>query len=516
MRYAIVSDLHANLAAWQSVLHDLAENHADQIICLGDVVGYGPDPVEVLESVYQHVPICILGNHDAAVAGIRTADDFTQRAQEAVALHRKMLSSRAFAWLKKLPYTCKGKNFRCAHGDFSLPEEFRYILEPKEAVPSWQATAEQLLFVGHTHESAIFVIGNSGTPHRIDPCDFELEEGKRYIVNPGSVGFPRAGQCRSSYCLYDSQTRTIQFRFLPFDIVGYQAKLKELGITDDPWVEEEARKHQVKNVREHVSFAKPLRPRVVSEGIVSSDQVPASRGEAPVFRRQPVNLPPFLTRWWFLLTVAVLILAVGTVLLIDAFQFGKSTVVPQLAIQVPTYELSVVSPYPLQPPDKNWLPPWPSGLSDDGTLTGWRYELEDKIQQQFGTGLLNHRVTLVLRHQKLSRVSILSPIFDLSATQVASVRLNGRARKREGFQGSVQYSLVTYTTDKDGNRIQQKIEPFELRESRKKNESGQLAVSRKIPLAKTVTHIRFRIDGSFDGTIELEPPELRMETLRSR
>ena len=111
---------------------------------------------------------------------------------------------------------------------------------------------------------------------------------------------------------------------------------------------------------------------------------------------------------------------------------------------------------------------------------------------------------------------ILSPIFDLSATQVASVRLNGRARKREGFQGSVQYSLVTYTTDKDGNRIQQKIEPFELRESRKKNESGQLTVSRKIPLAKTVTHIRFRIAGSFDGAIELEPPELRMETLRSR
>jgi hypothetical protein len=102
MRIAIVSDLHANLTAWQTVLADLADLKAEQIICLGDVVGYGPHPVELLESVYSVVNVTLMGNHDAAVCGRLPTDTFTPRAAAAVARHRELLAPAALEWLAQL------------------------------------------------------------------------------------------------------------------------------------------------------------------------------------------------------------------------------------------------------------------------------------------------------------------------------------------------------------------------------------------------------------------------------
>src|SRR5574344_1418771 len=126
MRYAIVSDIHANRAAWQAVLAEIADQRADMIICLGDVVGYGPDPVAVMESVYRHVQVTVAGNHDEAVCGKldMEAAKFSHRAKAAVRLHQKMLSPAAMVWLGKLPYLYEAEGFACVHGDFSRPERF--------------------------------------------------------------------------------------------------------------------------------------------------------------------------------------------------------------------------------------------------------------------------------------------------------------------------------------------------------------------------------------------------------
>ena len=256
MRYAILSDVHANEAALRAVLTDAQDAGASRMICLGDVLGYGPDPVASLEIVHDQVHACLLGNHDAAVCGLMSMEDFTPVAAGAAEKHRSMLSPKAAEWLRTLPLVYEGPGFACAHGDFSAPAEFNYILDPEDAVPSWQARGEQLLFVGHSHQPGIFVLGASGEPHRLEPMDFVLEDGKRYVVNAGSVGYPRSGACRSFYCIYDDSSRTVFFRSLPFDLEGYRRKMNGTGLDEAPWIAARAKDRLRPKVRATVRFGK--------------------------------------------------------------------------------------------------------------------------------------------------------------------------------------------------------------------------------------------------------------------
>ena len=275
MRHAILSDIHANAAALRTVLVDAQDMNVDRIVCLGDVLGYGPDPVQALETVYSRVHVCLAGNHDDAVCGRCSLGDFNDFAAAAVKRQRTTLTADALKWLKSLPYTCEMSGFACTHGDFSAPEEFNYILEAEDAVPSWDVRAEQLLFVGHTHQPGIFVIGRSGVPHRLEPADFVLEEGKRYIVNVGSVGYPRSGLCRSFYCIYDDATRTVRFRSLPFDLEGYREKMGGKGLDEAPWVAARAEERAVPKVRDRAKFGKGGAAKA-GTGTVASAAVPLS------------------------------------------------------------------------------------------------------------------------------------------------------------------------------------------------------------------------------------------------
>ena len=137
-----------------------------------------------------------------------------------MARHREALSSGSLVWLKCLPYTFAEGRFACVHGDFTEPSAFNYVTDEGEAAANFAVRAEQLLFVGHSHMPGIFLTGASGRVYRLDPTDFVLEDGKRYIVNPGSVGYPRSegGVCESTYVLYDDKTGTVLFRRLPFTV----------------------------------------------------------------------------------------------------------------------------------------------------------------------------------------------------------------------------------------------------------------------------------------------------------
>lgn len=172
MRYAFISDVHANLTALQSVLSDISRQKIDKIICLGDTMGYGPQPVETLELIYQVAEIHLLGNHDAAVCGKLNPIIFSSSAKKAVLKHREIISDQGLKWLGTMPLTFKTPEFRCTHGDFSKPGAYKYIISKEDALPSWAATDEQLLFAGHTHLAAIYVIGKSGAPHYLPPPRF--------------------------------------------------------------------------------------------------------------------------------------------------------------------------------------------------------------------------------------------------------------------------------------------------------------------------------------------------------
>ena len=220
MTYAIISDVHANEIALAAVLADARRHGVGRVICLGDVVGYGPEPARTIATIRRTAAVTLAGNHDDAVAGRLDASDFIDLAADAVARHREAISTGDLDWLKSLPYVFKGRSFACAHGDFTSPRAFKYVSDVSEAAANFAARAEQLLFVGHSHVPGIFLTGASGKVYSLAPTDFTLEDGKRYIVNPGSVGYPRTDgrTCESTYVLYDDEARTITFRRLPFTV----------------------------------------------------------------------------------------------------------------------------------------------------------------------------------------------------------------------------------------------------------------------------------------------------------
>ena len=226
MRYAIISDLHANRQAFRAVLADIESAGVDQIICLGDIVGYGPSPAEVLSLAYQRVHYFVLGNHDAVIAGTVAADCFNDNARTVIDWTAKQLDAKARAFFAGLPLVLEGDGFRCVHGEFTDPTAFNYLIDKVDALASW-ATAPQdkILFAGHTHVPGMFVIGDSGQAHVLPPQDFGLEPGKRYIVNVGSVGQPRDGETRASWVLFDASAGNVFFRTTPFDVEGFKADL---------------------------------------------------------------------------------------------------------------------------------------------------------------------------------------------------------------------------------------------------------------------------------------------------
>ena len=220
MVYAIISDVHANAIALSAVLEDARRSGAKKLLCLGDVVGYGPEPESTVSTIRARAAFTLAGNHDDAVSGRLDASDFIDLAADAVSRHREALSEENLAWLKSLPYTYNGKSFLCAHGDFTSPRTFEYVSDEQEAAANFAATKAQLMFVGHSHVPGIFLTGASGKVYSLPPTDFTLEDGKRYIVNPGSVGYPRTNGnvCESTYVLYDDAEKTVSFRRLPFTV----------------------------------------------------------------------------------------------------------------------------------------------------------------------------------------------------------------------------------------------------------------------------------------------------------
>lgn len=489
MRYAIVSDIHANFTAWRTVLADIADIRADQIICLGDVVGYGPQPVAVLESVYRTVHVTLMGNHDAAVCGRLDPGLFQPHARAAVLRHRAQLSAAGIAWLERLPLVLTAPEFRCAHGDFSNPPAFYYILDEQDACPSWQATREPLLFAGHTHLPGIHVSGPSGRAHFLEPRDFTLEPGKRYIVNPGSVGYPRTGPFRSSYCLYDDQAGTVVFRQLPFDDEAYRAALREAGLEGAPWLERLALRRHRPAVRARLSFANPV--TASQSGRLSA----CRRGAAARAARR--------------LAFGLLVFgAAGTGGLL-AFRAGHSAA--EAPPMMPDFELPVRAAEPLMFSGENLLPPLPESIAPDRRLDGWRYALEERGRQTLALGLRDGGLTLVVRHDGTRRFQLESPLIDLAGTRITAVRLAARVRKPGPFAGSATVQLVTYTRLPHDLLQRGRTEQYELRTARRRLAPPGAERNVRIRLGRAVTHVRFRVEATFDGVLEIEQPSLRAE-----
>lgn len=226
MRYAIVSDIHANIRAWEAVLADIRTQGVDVIVCLGDVVGYGPKPAEVLEAVRSVTDHFVLGNHDAAAVGMMDYSIFNDHARQAIEWTITELSSDAKQFLSSVPLAIEAGELLFVHAEIAEPGRFDYIDSVEIAKENFAASKHFATFVGHTHLPKMFELSADGSVQELLDTTCGLDAEKRYIINVGSVGEPRNPDDLSSrYAVYDVEKREIDFRHVEFDIVAYRRDL---------------------------------------------------------------------------------------------------------------------------------------------------------------------------------------------------------------------------------------------------------------------------------------------------
>ncbi len=226
MRIGLFSDTHANLEALQAVLSAFEEIRVDKLVCLGDTVGYGADPNPCCDLVRSRAAFCILGNHDAAVAGRMDYSYYYDAARQALDLHAQVLTPDNMAWLKGLPYERREGHVCYCHGSPINLEEFEYIFSSEQAarcLPFWDSLAD-VTFVGHSHLCKAFALSQDDV-HEVVAQKFEIRPGFRYIISVGSVGQPRDYDNRASYTVYDDEARVFEFRRVPYDIEAAANKI---------------------------------------------------------------------------------------------------------------------------------------------------------------------------------------------------------------------------------------------------------------------------------------------------
>ncbi len=221
MRLAVFGDIHANLEALQAVLADMEQRRIDRFMCLGDLVGYGASPNECIELV-SALPRgnCILGNHDAAAVWLYSPYSMSKDAQKAILWTMEQLSEANAAYLKKLRQKISMLDLLFVHANPYNPGAYRYVIDQKHALRSFAAVKSRLVFLGHSHRPVLitkknFLQANFTTPRGNKVL--ALHPRHKQIINPGSVGQPRDGDVRASYCVYDTRRNEVEFHRVDYD-----------------------------------------------------------------------------------------------------------------------------------------------------------------------------------------------------------------------------------------------------------------------------------------------------------
>ncbi len=237
MRYLILSDIHANWEALQAVL-DAAHGSFDQIVCLGDVVGYGPDPNPVVDWVRLNVTCIVRGNHDKAACGLDDPSWFNPVAETAARWTLQQLTPSNLEFVRALArgprYFGDRTHYLISHG--SPLDEDGYISTVAEASGVFPYLESPVCFFGHTHLQGGYSWSRMSTrplsmPRLVErPFALDLQEDSAYLVNPGSVGQPRDANPRAAFVLLDSERRRILFQRVDYDIVSVHRKIAHAGL----------------------------------------------------------------------------------------------------------------------------------------------------------------------------------------------------------------------------------------------------------------------------------------------
>ncbi|UYN88656.1 MAG: metallophosphoesterase family protein [Anaerolineales bacterium] len=223
MRTLVISDIHANLTALEAVLADAGT--VDAVWCLGDVVGYGPDPNECIARLAA-LPnlVCLQGNHDAAAIGQLPLESFNAEARTSVEWLRDMLTPESLAFLQNLQPMRVEEGVTLAHASPRQPV-LEYLLDSYSALENFSYFETPFCFVGHTHVPVLFIKHGAGINLQIPPAGTTLELHDRCIANPGSVGQPRDRDPRAAYAIFDPQYASWHYTRVEYDIPLVQTRM---------------------------------------------------------------------------------------------------------------------------------------------------------------------------------------------------------------------------------------------------------------------------------------------------
>lgn len=232
MRIGAFSDVHSNLEALTAVSHFLKQEGTQQLLCLGDVVGYGPDPeacIKLLQTVRARI---VAGNHDWGVAGRTPIHQFNHLARFALQWTRKHLTLAHRLFLKNLPLTFDLGPLHLVHAAPSAPNRWDYIFTVEDALSEMGAFTTDICLIGHTHIPLFIEQISNKPPREITDSSFPLRPNARYLINLGSVGQPRDGDPRSCCALIDLNEHRFSFHRIPYCITETKKKLRAVGLPE--------------------------------------------------------------------------------------------------------------------------------------------------------------------------------------------------------------------------------------------------------------------------------------------
>jgi predicted phosphodiesterase len=236
MKYAIISDLHANLEAVAAVLTRIDELGVGEVLCLGDFVGYHAEPNEVVDLISSRPVRAIAGNHDRTAVSDAEPGDFAPQARRAIQWTRTVLAERTKDFLTRLPTSLSiGDSILLTHGAVHPSPNADVRLNSEHAVVQSFSVLQrefpriQICFFGHVHRPLVYEL-SGGTLSRLAPRPTTLRSDGVYLINPGSVGQPRDGDARSSFCVLDTDRQRLEFYRVPYDVASCHRKAKAAGL----------------------------------------------------------------------------------------------------------------------------------------------------------------------------------------------------------------------------------------------------------------------------------------------
>ena len=215
MRIAVVSDIHSNVVALENVLRRIEQEKVDKIYCLGDIVGYGPDPNDCIKLIRSVTDKIVMGNHDSAVINQTDILLFNAYAREATEWTRRVISDENYEFLMTLPLKISEDDLLFVHSTPLIPEDWNYILTQYGAEKQFNYFSEQVCFIGHSHRPEVF----------------KAIDG-RYILNVGSVGQPRDGNPESCFLIYDTEDQSQVFVREKYDVKKVYKRVIQAGLNE--------------------------------------------------------------------------------------------------------------------------------------------------------------------------------------------------------------------------------------------------------------------------------------------